>query len=409
MKQKERIVYTFILLLPFIDFLTSIATWENFVPIGMIFKGLFLLYAVYYLFYKCENRKKHWFIIGLIVFYCLGSSIYWFITDKSILVREMIHLIKVFYLPILLLFFANYENQYFHKKTFFYLSLFFLFLYLLPYPFHLGHNMSEVYPNKNLYLSYFYIGNELANVFILLVPVAILYLLESKSKFFFLYMLCVLLMLLLLGTKTMYLSVFIILGYFLYYFRKSFVRNFKKYWKIGILLFGCFFLGILVWLPRSQFYQNIQTTFDFYDVHSFTDLFTLENVDHILYSNRLEFLWNIHEEYVNSSIGTKLMGLGRVRITSMKDIEIDIFDIFYSIGFIGFAVYFIVMVYVFGKLHLRGIYKFLFLLLFVISLFTGHVLISPMTASYFSLLVGINYNERRRENETLDEESIKET
>ena len=52
MKKKDLsyIMYIFLLLFPFIDFVTGIATWEGWLSIGLLVKGLLLVYAVFYLF-----------------------------------------------------------------------------------------------------------------------------------------------------------------------------------------------------------------------------------------------------------------------------------------------------------------------------------------------------------------------
>ena len=94
---------------------------------------------------------------------------------------------------------------------------------------------------------------------------------------------------------------------------------------------------------------------------------------------------------------------------TMKDAEIDVFDIFYSIGILGFMIYLVFFVLVINKAKLKGIYAYLFWLLILISLFSGHVLLSPMTSSYLAIMVGINYNEGKEKDEILDQKSIKTT
>jgi len=72
--------------------------------------------------------------------------------------------------------------------------------------------------NKNLYLSYFYIGNELANVFLLLIPTSFLYVYEENRRAFSYVIPLFLGMFFLLGTKTMYLSLVLIITFFLFSF-----------------------------------------------------------------------------------------------------------------------------------------------------------------------------------------------
>ncbi len=384
MRKKKNINFI-LLLFPIIDFLTSIATWENLISLGILIKGLFLVYVLYNI-WKKNKQKKIYIMLALLLFYGLGVISYWYFKNPNYLKGEIINLFKIYYLPLLILYFGTEKEM--EKKTFCLLFLEFLLLYLIPYPFHLGHNINEIYPNKNLYLSYFYVGNELANIFVLLIPISFTYLIEEQKKLLPITLVLTACMLLLLGTKTMYLSVIIIIVYLLFYYRKEWNQKIKKYWlQLGAMsIITLIIIGI--WLPKSSLYNNIKTQLEFYKVNNIKDLFTLENINNILYSNRLEFLNNIHKEYKGLSTKEKLFGLGRTRIMEKKDIEIDILDIFYSIGLIGFIIYTIFFIFVLKTVEIKGVYQFTFILLCVISLFTGHVLISPMTTTYLASIFG---------------------
>ena len=134
-------------------------------------------------------------------------------------------------------------------------------------------------------------------------------------------------------------------------------------------------------------------------------VFTVQSIDNLIYSNRLDFWVSVHERYEEESLAVKVFGLGRGTILQIKDIEIDILDIFYSIGILGTIIYLWYFWYVYNMQKIRGIYKFLFGLFGVISLFAGHVLLSPMVSTYVALLFGLNYNERSEGCETLDKKS----
>ena len=204
-------------------------------------------------------------------------------------------------------------------------------------------------------------------------------------------------MILLLGTKTMYLSFLFVIGYFLFKKREMF----KKYLVIILIL--------LLLLPHSSLYKNIKTSLEYYHIQKVSDLLTFQNIDNVIYSNRLSFVYNLHKNYQKEYISGKIFGMGRQKIMTMKDAEIDIFDIFYSIGILGFMIYLVFFVFVINKAKLKGIYAYLFWLLILISLFSGHVLLSPMTSSYLAIMIGINYNEGKDKDEILDQKSIKTT
>ncbi len=392
-----KLLVMFLYFLPFIDLLTSIATWESKASIGLILKGLFVIIASIYLFYKNYKKKEYWYLYGIFIIYFLFYGSYLVFNKPNTIFIEFINVIKIFYFPFLVLFFSQCENKELSKKLFFYYSLCFLLMYLIPYPFGLGHNINEIYENKNLYLSYFYVGNELVNIFVLVLPIGFLYLKDKKRIYLLGYLILIFLMILLLGTKTMYLSFLFVIGYFLFKKRKMF----KKYLVIILIL--------LLLLPQSSLYKNIKTSLEYYHIQKVSDLLTFQNIDNVIYSNRLSFVYNLHKNYQKEDISGKIFGMGRQKIMTMKDAEIDIFDIFYSIGILGFMIYLVFFVFVINKAKLKGIYAYLFWLLILISLFSGHVLLSPMTSSYLAIMVGINYNEGKDKDEILDQKSIKTT
>lgn len=392
-----KLLVMFLYFLPFIDLLTSIATWESKASIGLILKGLFVIITSIYLFYKNYKKKEYWYLYGIFIIYFLLYGSYLVFNKPNTIFIEFINVIKIFYFPFLVLFFSQCENKELSKKLFFYYSLCFLLMYLIPYPLGLGHNINEIYENKNLYLSYFYVGNELVNIFALVLPIGFLYLKDKKRIYLLGYLILIFLMILLLGTKTMYLSFLFVIGYFLFKKREML----KKYLVIVLIL--------LLLLPQSSLYKNIKTSLEYYHIQNVIDLLTFQNIDNVIYSNRLSFVYNLHKNYQKEDISGKIFGMGRQKIMTMKDAEIDIFDIFYSIGILGFMIYLVFFAFVINKAKLKGIYAYLFWLLILISLFSGHVLLSPMTSSYFAIMVGINYNEGKDKDEILDQKSIKTT
>ena len=392
-----KLLVMFLYFLPFIDLLTSIATWESKASIGLILKGLFVIITSIYLFYKNYKKKEYWYLYGIFIIYFLFYGSYLVFNKPNTIFIEFINVIKIFYFLFLVLFFSQCENKELSKKLFFYYSLCFLLMYLIPYPLGLGHNINEIYENKNLYLSYFYVGNELVNIFVLVLPIGFLYLKDKKRIYLLGYLILIFLMILLLGTKTMYLSFLFVIGYFLFKKREMF----KKYLVIILIL--------LLLLPQSSLYKNIKTSLEYYHIQKVSDLLTFQNIDNVIYSNRLSFVYNLHKNYQKEDISGKIFGMGRQKIMTMKDAEIDIFDIFYSIGILGFMIYLVFFVFVINKAKLKGIYAYLFWFLILISLFSGHVLLSPMTSSYLAIMIGINYNEGKDKDEILDQKSIKTT
>ena len=87
------------------------------------------------------------------------------------------------------------------------------------------------------------------------------------------------------------------------------------------------------------------------------------------------------------------MGLGKSYVNAFKGIEIDIFDIFFSIGIIGILIYGYLCFKNIKDFKLKGIYLFTLVLSIMISLVTGHVLNMPNVSIYVGLLFVLNKQE----------------
>ncbi len=394
LKKIDKYLGYFIIFLPFLDFITGILTWNEIsYSLGFIIKGVFLVFVIIYLLVNYPNKK----IFLLMGFYFVIYFLYLLINDKN-LILEITNIIKIFYLPILILFFTIYKNSKITKKEISYVLFIYLLLYLGPVFLGLGHNIKEIYPNKDLYLSYFYIGNELVNIFIGLLPIVVLYLIESNSKLLkVLFSVLLFLGICLLGTKAFYLSLGIILIYFLIQYRREFFQSLKKNQLKFLLLIAVIMVGLIVYLPKMNLYQNIKTALNYYEIEHFRDLCSWENLDHVVFSNRLSFLKSVNNTYVESDSLEKLLGLGREKIIAVKDVEMDCFDIFYSLGLVGTAFYVLFFIWVLRQTKLKNVYKFSIILVVVISCFSGHVLLSPMVSTYIALLFLVSKNDLGKE------------
>ncbi len=392
LKIRDKIIMIFICLLPFIDLITSICTWHKIdFSLGLILKGIFFIYALGYLLKNYSSKK----IFLPLVFYGLIYLTYLFRYQQNNLLAELINIIKIFYLPVLILFFSTYENKNLTKKTLFTLFITYALLYLIPFFLGIGHNANEIAENRELYLSYFYIGNELANVFIMLLPIAVTYLLECHNYILKIFIGFIIVMLLILmGTKAFYLSFIIILSYFIMKRHKQIGTFVKKNYLKTLVTVMVFLIAIVVYIPHLDFTKSLKNTLDYYEVDSLKEVLTWENVDNVLLNSRLTYLKNINTAYHQGTSLEKLMGLGKSQIASLKEIEMDIFDIFYSIGIIGTLFYLTFFIYVLKKSPIKKEYRFSFILLIIISCFTGHVLISPFTSTILAILFIASKNKQ---------------
>ena len=154
------------------------------------------------------------------------------------------------------------------------------------------------------------------------------------------------------GTKTPLLALIMTIGATLGYYMINCLKK-KTYKPIIytslIVLIG--FLSLIMILPKTNFYKNIEVHLDFLEVDNIYEVFTdYKLIDHFIFSQRLTFLENKHKLYERSNLSEKLNGIGYVKDNQVtKLIEMDYFDIFYSHGIMGFALYFGIYLYVLSQ------------------------------------------------------------
>ena len=391
----DKLIILYIFLQPFIDAITmyQIRSKLNIPSISVVLKGLFLIIIVVWL-YK-NSKKKH--LIYLIIGYFIIDCIYIFFFTSNSLYQEIANLFQIFYLPFVLYFFMKYENSVINDKFIFQIYLVYLNLIIIPYFLNIGVYASDYYVGKSGYYGLFNGGNEISAIILGLMPIAIKYLVGIKNNFLRIITLIeTIFCIYLIGTKTILLGSIIVIIYFIF---KWLYHNYQKInkknlVKILILAFLVLLVGYLV-LPMTPLYKNIYLALKFFNVNSIGDFANLDVIDNIIFSGRLNILANINEIYNDSSLLVHLFGLGETTLLNLKLVEIDIFDIFYSIGLIGFLIYIVTNILILKKIKIDGTYKFSFILLVIVSLFTGHILTSTCVSLYFGIYVLLNKNNSR--------------
>ncbi len=390
-KKLDKFIIIFLILQPFLDVATSIGIRNNWsVSIGLLIRGFFFCFTIFYLFFKKQERK----VVYSLMIYIAIELLYFYSLTNSSLLSEAFNLIKIFYLPILFLFFNHYDNQKINEKLIFSIYMMYMNLIIIPYIFNLGFNIT--YENKEGYLGFFYGGNELSAIFIGLLPIVLKYVLSKKKLFLKLvFLIELLIIMVLVGTKTLFLGVGIVFVIFIIKELKQNFKNFSKKKKSILILSTLLFvlLGGLLF-PKTPVYKNFKVTLNYYQIHSLKDFISVDTIDQVVFSTRLSFLKNVQNHYKESETQEKIFGLGITKINQLKDIEIDVLDIFYSIGIIGFLLWGIFMILSIRKSQLKGVYCLSLFLFIFISLFSGHILNKPMVSTFISLLPLLNKNSK---------------
>lgn len=380
-----------IILQPIMDAVTylQIRYSFNFISLSSIIRTVTLGLMLLYLLVIKRRRKEILFLIGYFIIY-LTSQIFLLHNGFS---SSLNTILTIFYLPIVIIFMHEVDTNenYFNLKIIMITYLIYLNFIVIPYLFKYGNYADNFYEGKNGFYGLFYGGNEISNILVILLPLVIEYLVRKKSYFLIILTFVELLLCIyLVGTKTLMLGSIIVSIYFLFKYLRPIYKKFSKK-KKGILwgLAFLIFLGILVVLPRMAVTKNIIRAIEYYDFN-LSNIFSLNGLDKLIFSGRLEVLKSVGNLYRNSSLFSILLGLGKSYIILFKGIEIDIFDIFFTIGISGILVYGYVMLKNIKSEKLKGVYLFTFILSMVISLITGHVLNTPNVSIFIGLLFSLN-------------------
>ena len=398
-KDKFSKVISFLLMIliimqPLMDALTylQIRYSFNFLSISSVLRTLTFILTILYLLFTKDKRKDIWFLLIYFLIY-LGCQVFWLNNGLS---SSLNTLLTIFYLPVIIIFMnkADINKKYFNLKIIMITYLIYLNLIIFPYLFKYGNYANNFYEGKNGFYGLFYGGNEISNILVIMLPLVIEYLVRKKSYFLIsLTFIELLLCIYLVGTKTLILGSIIVSIYFLIKYLRPVYKKLEKKKKYLIWTFLILLVieSILI-LPKMAVTKNIIRAIKYYDFN-LSNIFSLNGLDKLVFSGRLEILNKVNNLYLHSPLINILMGLGKSYVNTFKGIEIDIFDIFFSIGIIGILIYGYLCFKNNKDTKLKGIYLFTFILSIMISLVTGHVLNMPNVSIYVGLLFVLNKQE----------------
>lgn len=401
------IISIFILIQPILDLLTGIClhVFNINLTIGIFIRVMFLLLIMYII---VLNKKKIPLITYAIIFiysilYLLGIIMY----KDGGLFTEIQGLVKVFYFPLILISLYSLKDEIrINKMTIFITLIIYLFLILIPNLLGIGFKTYEI--TKLGTLGFFNSANEISGIISILTPILFIYLINIKSIILKLLIgITYIFIILTIGTKTPLLSLLITVGLsFLYLIVKALKK--KKYKLIIastiVVILGL--ISLILVIPKTNFYKNIEVHLDFLKVDNILDVFKeKELIDHFIFSQRLTFLDNKNKIYTNSSTYEKLFGIGYTSNSTMtKQIEIDYFDILYNHGIIGFIIFFSIYAYVFIKVlknrnkdksYENYMLKTSIFLVILLSFFTGHIITAP-AVSIFAIALILSLNKIKK-------------
>lgn len=380
----------FILLQPILDLITGLGIhiWHINITLGIITRMLFLVFILYSVLFVYK-KKALWKYYGLLIIYgllyMLGIVFY---KDGVGLFSEIQGLCRVFYFPVLLLALYGVKDEIkVSNMTLMVVLITYLVCILVPNCLNLGFESYEI--TKKGTLGFFNSANEISGIISLLTPIMIMIFVTSKKILpTILISVLYLAVILTIGTKSPLLSLGITVGFaYLWFIYKEIKRKQYKAITISLIALVVAVSTLIMILPKTNFYKNIKTHLNYLKVDNIGEVLEeKELIDHFIFSQRLTFLKNRQEDYLDASTYQKLFGIGYLNGTKeAKAIEMDYFDIYYSQGIIGFILYFGIYGYIFylimkkrKKLDFEQYMLYVSILLSIfLSFFTGHIITAP--------------------------------
>ena len=415
-KYLEKIITAFIFLQPILDVLTavSIKKFNINLTIGSITRIIFLLFCIYYLIFLSKNYKKKniIFLLLLGIYFTSFTIITLIYKDISILPYELKNTLNTFYLPITLItlleIFKENKVEFKLKNLIITFNIYLIFI-IIPA---LTNTSFLSYSHSKLgTVGWFLSANAVGNILSFLLPLIIWYLIKlcKNNLVKTIILISTLYVFINMGTKVPILSLLIIAITNIIYFLFLNIKK-KNYKIVSISIVGVILSSIIaiIIIPKTTFYKNLEIHRKYLGIDSYTEILTsYDHINNFIFSERLTFLSNTHKSYKDSHLSEKILGIGYVenyntRKESTKTIEIDYCEIFYRHGIVGTILYFCIFINILvvaikniiSKFNLLNLEYFTsIILILLLSLFSGHILVTPAVSIYISLLFSIIIND----------------
>ena len=383
----DNILNIYLLIQPILDALV----YFN-IKVNLLLRGIFLLFCIYYMFVNKKHRNLIYCLIGLSVIY----FIYYFFGIGYTIFPSVRMIFLFLYLPVVLFFFSNYKLK--DNKIYTIVIFEYLLILTLCYVFKFGDSIYEsaTLEYKQGFKGVFNSINEVGATISVLFPISLIYLKDKKN-----YLLCVLLIFLMIlssaitGSKTIFGFTIISIIYLLITTNYQRIKKLNTKNKVILLtsILLLLVLGSIIFI-NSRVYKNMVGQARFFNVEK---IFSKTFINKVLFNDRLSFIKPNFNNYIKGIIPI-VIGLS-LDNSSYKLVEMDIFDLLFRFGIVGFCLYVIIFITAFKKLKItkyNSLYFYSIVLLLIISTVSGHVLFNPSVALYFGVLVGyLNNNVKR--------------
>ena len=372
-KKSELLLLIFIFLNPILDVL-------NFydIKLSIVLRSLYVLVILIYLLINKCYMKYLFFLILFSFVYLMYEKYYLNLSY----VLSFSSIFKYLYLLLTIMFFKSYKLSIDKRKVLTIVIFSYLLIFMLSYVTGIGADEYSILDLKRGYKGVFNSPNEISAIIGMLMLYVTYYLFCIK-KYFSLTLLYILstIFCFVVGTKVM-LGMIILSLFFIIYKSKEKLFSPKNKKRNLIILFILFLIFIVLFLKSNVFY-NLIAQKRFFNVEK---IFSFKFINVVLFNNRFSFLTKNYNYFIKKDILTKILGIGFLDQT-VKLVEIDIFDILFRYGIIGFVIYFLTLFLIIPYSKLKLEEKLTLIIFFLISLTSGHVLIYPSVCIYLGLII----------------------
>ena len=370
-----------------IDIMTNLTLNLSF-SIGMILRGILLIYLAVGILYKYPKRKNYIVLCTLLLY----SIIYVLIHSN---ISGLSFLLKYNFVIILSLFLLNMYKEEDKKinRNMITVSLILYSLTIITYylvnTFIFDRTITQI-DYKVIFNSI----NEISAIISIIVPYLIVNLEKRKNFTEIFAIIIALIASILLGTRLPIISFLISILYLLIRKFISDVKN-KKINYTNLVLWILFIISFIYKFNQTPLYKNILRSIEKYNLNNPIDVFTsFKLFDSFIFTGRLSALKLVNHKMMGSSIISKLFGLKLIT----KSVQMDVFDLLFTFGAIGFILFIFIMSYIIKSIKTnKRVNYFPILMIILVSFLAGHALLSP-NVSIISIIIVFNlfYKKRRK-------------
>ncbi len=405
-----------ILLLPIVDILTSLSErfLETTLSIGILFRSFMMLYFTVYILFITKSKHKRKMKIFLfltfiytLLYFILKSEL----LSSAFLFTELSYLFKILFFPVafmgLICYFDDYEfdreklEQTLKRVLYIYIA-FLLIPLLTKTAFNTYIDASQGY------IGWFYSGNEISSIIVLLFPFLYI-LLRNKPKTFILSLLIAVIPISFVGTKVTLFGLYIVSVLIIIVTIFMVKKNYKP------LMFSIIALLIIFTFMHDGYSvknmnriiapENAEIEIDINQIGNSNSIMDkLLEISLKLLSSRDIYILNTNNIYVkNLNASNVFFGLGFSNTPKIDDInitkltEVDLLDLFYHTGIFGLLISLLPYFYTLAitiknlfqkkaKLNVKiFFYGMMILLSGGIACLSGHALLNPAVSMYIAL------------------------